>query len=506
MFSSTEKNEIWKKLAELGQNAKTDKIELLNQINANETISKKEAAYASKKTSEFRNRAQGTLSEASVALDEIILTKANIEKILEEINLSKIMLSETLEQQDAYLIKIKEVYEASNKLQNGSSEAMAKINQILEDRDNINEAFEGFQASITEGEDNNERIQHVLNQTISKKKEIDTLHQEIFGFQNEEEHVNGKKHDLDEVYTKLKTQLSDLSSHIENQKAENDVYYTSLKENTRKNVEEIEHDSTTTFGKFIEESRSIYDGTHNKIKDLLPKALTAGLASAYDLKIDKEELEGKNHKKSFMISIGLLTTISLVPFAFGAYRLQSAELAIVIQDMPNILAIILPVYFPVVWLAYSANKSYKLSKRLVEEYTHKGVLSKTFEGLSTQIKDIEQKDISAELRVKLLYNLVEVNSENPGKLISDYNKSDHPLMDALDKSAKLANSFEKLGKIPGLSAIAKKVDNQISAGLKEKDEKMTEVINNMSDPILTTGLKADEAENDSSKDNRSLNR
>ncbi len=30
--------------------------------------------------------------------------------------------------------------------------------------------------------------------------------------------------------------------------------------------------------------------------------------------------------------------------------------------------------------------------------------------------------------------------------LPDYNKSDHPLMDALDKSVKLANAVEKLGK------------------------------------------------------------
>jgi len=502
MFSSREKNDIWKKLAELGLTAKADKKELLALINANETVSQKEANQASRKTSEFRNRAQDTLSEAVNALSDINSIKGNIEQVADNVNSAEILLTETLEQQKEYLVKIRDVYEASSALEISSSEAMDRINTILSDRDNIDESFISFQESIAEGEENNERIQLVLNQTISKKKEIDGFHQELFGFQNEDEHIAGKKQDLDDVYTTLKTQLSDLNNHINEQERENDDYYTTLREETNQSVAAIESNATEIFEKFIGESRSAYDSTHKQIKDLIPAALTAGLAAAYDQKIGTEVAEGLEHKQSFVRSIWLLIIISLIPFLFGAYRLQHSELTAVIQDMPNILAIILPVYFPVVWLAYSANKSYKLSKRLIEEYTHKGVLSKTFEGLSTQIKDIDQEDISAELRIKLLYNLIDVNSENPGKLISDYNKSDHPLMDALDKSAKLANSFEKLGKLPGFSALAKKVDNQITAGLKEQDEKISQAIHNMDKTEPEVGAMEMQAANDSVELNR----
>lgn len=66
----------------------------------------------------------------------------------------------------------------------------------------------------------------------------------------------------------------------------------------------------------------------------------------------------------------------------------------------------------------------------------------------------------------MLYNLLEVSAENPGKLISDYNKSDHPLMDALDKSVKLADAVEKLSKIPGITKFTK-----IATEWKEKADK-----------------------------------
>jgi 2-oxo-4-hydroxy-4-carboxy--5-ureidoimidazoline (OHCU) decarboxylase len=76
-----------------------------------------------------------------------------------------------------------------------------------------------------------------------------------------------------------------------------------------------------------------------------------------------------------------------------------------------------------------------------------------------------------------LYNILEVSSENPGKLISDYNKSDHPLMDALDKSVQLATAFEKLEKIPGFSKLAEKLNKKSKSILENEDEKANAGLN-----------------------------
>ena len=115
-----------------------------------------------------------------------------------------------------------------------------------------------------------------------------------------------------------------------------------------------------------------------------------------------------------------------------------------------------------------------LSKRLIEEYTHKEVLSKTFEGLARQIQNIEDSAISADLKTRLLYNILEVSSENPGKLISDYNKSDHPLMDALDKSVKLSNTIDRLKDIPGMSKLISVLDDKATKIRENQAEKATD--------------------------------
>ncbi|MNL23214.1 hypothetical protein D3C87_1445900 [compost metagenome] len=131
-----------------------------------------------------------------------------------------------------------------------------------------------------------------------------------------------------------------------------------------------------------------------------------------------------------------------------------------IQDIaalsPNVFLAMLPIYIPCLWVAYSSDKKAKLSKRLAEEYAHKASLSKTFEGISRQVGKIADSTLSADLESKLLYNLIQVSAENPGKLISDYDKSDHPLYEALEKGLGYTQSLEKISFIPGINKILAK--------------------------------------------------
>ncbi len=215
-----------------------------------------------------------------------------------------------------------------------------------------------------------------------------------------------------------------------------------------------------------------YSATAAKIESLLPNALTAGLSSAFSNKKDSEIKESLRYSQTFSKAILGLVAVSLIPFAVSVFSLIEKEhFSEVLLRLPRLVLSILPLYIPVLWVAYSSNRKVNLSKRLSEEYAHKEVLSKTFEGLSEQINNIENKTISVDLRNRLLFNLLEVSSENPGKLISDYNKSDHPLMDALDKSVKLANAVEKLGKIPGFSKLAQVLDRKSKNVLDGEEKK-----------------------------------
>jgi hypothetical protein len=217
-----------------------------------------------------------------------------------------------------------------------------------------------------------------------------------------------------------------------------------------------------------------------KVRKLLPEALTAGLSHAFSEKRQAEIAEGDKASTVFNWAIGGLVAVSLIPFAINVYLIYEGKtLESVIADTPRVVAAILPLYVPFLWLAYSSNKRMNLSKRLVEEYTHKEVLSKTYEGLASQIQSIEDVETSEELRIKLLSNILDVSSENPGKLISDYNKADHPLMDALDKSAKLSEAVEGLSKVPGLRKLASFLDKRAEEMLAREARKVDNALDGL---------------------------
>ena len=123
------------------------------------------------------------------------------------------------------------------------------------------------------------------------------------------------------------------------------------------------------------------------------------MSSAYDEKVRTESEYLSSYKTTFSKAIGGLVAVSTIPFAIDVYLLigLGKELVQVLEDTPKLLMATLPLYFPVLWIAYSANKKQNLSKRLIEEYTHMGVLSKTFEGLSNQINELDDKISEDEL-------------------------------------------------------------------------------------------------------------
>ncbi len=326
-----------------------------------------------------------------------------------------------------------------------------------------------LEAVSARSEELSAKIDLVHKNVLNKRKEVDELYLEIFGYKEtddntgEETAVPGLKNQLEDSY-------SELSTHLDQYKLE----FVNYKSDTKKEYEEYKKGKEIDFIETVEKWETEYAAISQQIKELLPNALTAGLSYAYTKKKDDEVSDINIYTAKFDKAIFYLVIISLIPFAVSIVLLiQGKPLDKVLLDMPRLVLAILPLYVPILWVAYSTSKKINLSKRLVEEYTHKEVLSKTFEGLSNQISTIPDNEISADLRIKLLYNILEVSSENPGKLITDYNKADHPLMDALEKSVQLTNAVERLSKIPGFSKIASVLDKKSKDILQEKASKAT---------------------------------
>ncbi|PKO93471.1 MAG: hypothetical protein CVU15_02750 [Betaproteobacteria bacterium HGW-Betaproteobacteria-1] len=383
-------------------------VDLQDSIKKKTSDYEKDAKQASRKCSEYRNKCEASRIEAEAFLKSILSTSDMIEKsgISEQIT--------TIQSFHSNLASKKEAIEGE----------IEELETLFENYSNYAEQLQKLETLSASADESSSQIEAYVNQLTTRKKEVDTLYFEIFGFSKTdpttgvETKIAGRKDELNKAYIELKNSF-----------------------------EKFSKDKKTEFDNTLSEWKKSYLASQSEIQSLLPKALTTGLSYAYSKKKDDEILEIDMLKKSFKNWIYVLMTVSFIPFAVSAYMLIHDKIPLqqVIMQLSSLVSPIVLLYIPPLWIALSTNKKINLSKRLIEEYTHKEVVSKTFEGLTKQIEDIKDKTVSAELKAKLLRNILEVSTENPGKLLSDYNQSDHPILERVSgffntKSVKDSNA------------------------------------------------------------------
>ncbi|MDC5707325.1 hypothetical protein OPW41_21130 [Vibrio europaeus] len=398
---------------------------------------------------------------AETASSLVKTTTESIEEIKrQEVSASQTLASLTSDHQD-YINKKSEIESAIDELKN-----------LIDEKDVLSVKIESLSEQVGESEEISNRLKLLVKNSNLDRNKIRELHSEVFGYTEENEFgeqvtYEGLKDELESSYKQIKADLASIDENL------------SLTKNTQIiALNQIENDYKESLDSFIQKAEISKNAVVEQLKSLLPDALTAGLSGAYvdKIKVEKEQLI--KHEASFNKAILGLILCSLIPVAFSILRILFLKepFDIVIKDAPMLYSMMLPVYAPILWVAYSSNKSYKLSKRLIEEYTHKEVSSRTFEGLSNQINNIGEDDTSGELRTKLLFNLLQVNSENPGKLISDYNNSDHPIIDAIDKSSKLADAINRLDNVPLVSPLLKHLNAKEKTKLEQRERDMLAVV------------------------------
>lgn len=385
------------------------------------------------------------------------------------LNSSNGLLREQIEVTQALYAEIQSAKSSIDKASEEIAEKIKSINDYLSQSEDLPQSVADTQRLLEESKVLSDKIANTLNHSINKKSEIDKLVVEILGedLKSEDgkvEHIDGLKDDLQRAYDEVATKTEALKATVEK---ETSAIFTQHKELLETRLTEFDRLISTSSAKFTE--------VKNQLTGLLPGAMAEGLSAAYEKKKEDESIALKASEQKFFWAICLMVLVSLIPFGADFYLLgiQGKDFVQVIKDTPSLVVAILPLYFPVLWMAYSANKRINLSKRLIEEYTHKAVLGKTFSGLSNQIDLLpQQSEVKEELRTQLLFNILQVSAENPGKLISNYNKSDHPLMDALENSAKLSDAVDSLSRIPGFASLAKKLGEKTEELLETQRKKV----------------------------------
>lgn len=468
-----------------------DKINLLKAEVA-EAVKKspeyeKEAKESSRKASEYRNKAQQTLDEVRDIKSETTLIHQNIENLKTE---STEYLNDLRINFDAYKAENEEGLDKLNNLNeqiDNVSSKIAHIEEVYSNHPKIENELSELDTIINRIKETESKSHQLVKNITNRKIELDTIFNEILGYEDKDENgndifINGSKHELLESLEGIEERVD---SYVEK--------FEKLEELTNERSTNLLNVNSEKIAKQVKDWEEKYVKLSNEIQDLLPGAVTAGLSHAFSSKKKEEDTAYDKHKLQFGLGILSMILVSLIPFAISVHSLFN-ELSIdtIINRAPKIVIAILPLYIPVLWLTYSSNKKMNLSKRLIEEYAHKEVLSKTFQGLSREINDLEEDNISKELKIKLLQDFLQMYSENPGKLISDYNKTDHPVMELLENSNKLDKTIQKLQKFPGLSKVAEILETKSNKKIEQVADSVERILDNK---FKLNGSEIDEDDN-----------
>jgi chromosome segregation ATPase len=347
------------------------------------------------------------------------------------------------------------VADALSKIDDGLSNFDNSMGTLVKQSESVKECLEKAEQYIKKAEEVKSELQSQVEdisdnheQCVKDYEEISKFHSLLFGYEKDDgEIVEGRKQKLENVYAELEQKI----------------------DRTKTDAEVFEKDYKRQCTDFLEEAKVEALAIANKIKGLLPDALTAGLSSAYNENRKLEEAEQKSQLSLFKWCIGGMMALALIPVALNLYLWIEKDFTVMqlLEKLPREMMCILPIYIPLFWMAIFANKRVNLSKRLIEEYKHKEAVSKTYEGLAKQISEIGDDNTSKELQARLLYNTVMLSEKNPGELIKNFNRPDNPLLDVLNQSSRFAEAVEKLGRVPGLSKLFQMAENR-----QKKQEKL----------------------------------
>lgn len=470
------KNKISEQLASLETELNTKTLHLEKAIELKATDSEKEAQEAAKNSIDIEKNIRGVESRVEEILTILEAFKDTVSEDTTEITKQRELLEKKSLESLSLIEDVNNSYKSFLEDKQKVDSAVLEIDSYISEIKKLLVISKALPSQIEEVSSLHEKaiegsknIAALLDGSIKRKNSIDDLHREILGYEikgddGTNQVVEGLKDELESAYNDLQNKYAEIDESIKSLISEIDNrHHTTLEQQLNE------------FTDLVSNSKERVDAVDAELKALLPGSLAAGLSAAYEAKKDEEKKSQEQYNTQFGLAIIALVAISVVPFIVDAYLLiwKNKDIVDIIKDTPNLILSILPLYFPVLWYAFSSNKKLNLSKRLIEEYTHKSVLGRTFSGLSNQIINLPHENaVKEDLRTRLLFNLLQVSAENPGKLITDYNKSDHPFMEALENSAKLSAAVESLSKLPGFSAMAEKLSRKTKEFTEEQNQRV----------------------------------
>jgi len=298
--------------------------------------------------------------------------------------------------------KLKELQTALEQIEQKANEVGQKLNESQVFLDQISQ-------HKTSAEQWRGEIETIKNQSSEAIGEIKTLKDEIEETRDElTEKLNAvevKKEDIDKFFIKI------FGEEDEQGKRSGGL-------SARLSQKEKEADT------FLNTQEKRYKELFEKIESLLPGATSTGLAQAY--------YDQKTSYKWPVIIWAIVFILALVGvFITGllsyenGVKLSFEELLDVQQATSKLIARI-PFFFALIWLAAFSSKQYRQNKRLEQEYAHKEVLAKSYQGYKRELESQGKTATDKEIIGALHKVLVATIAKNPSEIMDDGRKEDTP--------------------------------------------------------------------------------
>lgn len=197
--------------------------------------------------------------------------------------------------------------------------------------------------------------------------------------------------------------------------------------------------------KFVDENKGECEELKRKLKDLLARTTVATLSSKFE---EKRKSLWKTYileKLLFVVCLILFCMLGLSAVS-SAGEMESAD--ILSKILKSILKHV-PFGLTLFWLTCHINRLMNQNRRLMEEYTHKVVVSQTYTGMANQVEELAKKgvDSAKELSEDLMSSTIRVLCANPNAAL-DKVKTQTPLSEVADCVSKLATAVSAVQNQP----------------------------------------------------------
>lgn len=319
--------------------------------------------------------------------------------------------------------------------------ATSKVNEVQEYILSVNKQISDLQHSLFGGEGikgKDAKFETLLNESTSKSEQIKVLYDDLLVDKDGAPALKNVVSENERTIQAAKEASEKALNEIQSKKQELEDFYAKvyglpapsgeLQPGLKKEID----DRLTQLSNIEIDQQAKFDALNLKVEDLLPGAASAGLASEYSAK-----------KRSYM---GYITAYSVF-FYLSLIALLSMAIYFAPSDPQNLdellraFLIKLPIYAPVIWFAYFVNKRRSENKRLLEEYSHKEAMAKSYESYKKQIADLKLDDSA--LIEKLMDRAIDVISYNASVTLDGKHDEKMPIHQMLSEVSKSFKS--KLG-------------------------------------------------------------